>query len=486
MRTQQSALLALMIVGVMGAAWSGGAFAQGKYESPRGSPGEGASSSSGASRDDTPYRGSDRKATAPETIMIPLAGRRFIGDLPPQGPRRSPRRATGRSPSGAPPANERRFVRNEVLAQVASNISPQTLNAIESRHRLTRLEMQAFQLSGSTLVRWRINDRRSVETVVRELETDAAIIAAQPNYLYALRRGRIRADTQRELAQYELAKLHVPQAHEITKGDNVLVAVLDSGIDKSHPELAGSIAESFETNQFPPELHKHGTGVAAVIAAHGRLVGTAPKVRILDVRILGPAAIGSSYNFLKGLDWASAKGARVINMSYAGPADPFARQFMNAAYAKGIVLVAAAGNAGPSSPPLYPAAEPNVIAVTATDAKDQLYEQANRGSHIAVAAPGVNITLAVPGGGYEVSSGTSFATPQVSGIAALMLARKPDLTPDQVRAILQSTATDLGPKGPDSLFGAGLANAYGALMAEDPPRVAATSQPAEPVGTGAR
>ena len=135
-------------------------------------------------------------------------------------------------------------------------------------------------------------------------------------------------------------------------------------------------------------------------------------------------------------------------MSFAGPPDPALHRSLEAAHKKGIVLVAAAGNAGPKSPPLYPAADPNVIAVTATDADDKLFAQSNRGRHIAVAAPGAQILVAIPDGSYEVSSGTSYSAAEVSGIVALMLERKGDLTPDKVRDILLATAKDLGPKGP--------------------------------------
>jgi subtilisin family serine protease len=132
------------------------------------------------------------------------------------------------------------------------------------------------------------------------------------------------------------------------------------------------------------------------------------------------------------------------------------------------VLVAAAGNAGPKSPPLYPAADPSVIAVTATDFEDHLFSGSNRGSHIAVAAPGVDILVAVPEGGYQVASGTSYSAAEVSGIVALMLQHNPHLTPDAIRETLMATAKDLGPKGRDDLFGAGLADAYRAITEEAP------------------
>jgi subtilisin family serine protease len=234
--------------------------------------------------------------------------------------------------------------------------------------------------------------------------------------------------------------------------------------------------------------HKHGTAIAGLIVAHGKLMGAAPGAHILAIRAFdgsGASAEGTTFNILKGLDWAAAHGARVINMSFAGPPDPALHRSLEAAHKKGIVLVAAAGNSGPKSSPLYPAADPNVIAVTATDADDKLFPQANRGRHIAVAAPGVQILVAIPDGGYEVSSGTSYSAAEVSGIVALMLERKGGLTPDKARDILLATAKDLGPKGRDVMFGAGLADAYGALMAEETP-MAAMPRPVERANTGAR
>ncbi len=181
--------------------------------------------------------------------------------------------------------------------------------------------------------------------------------------------------------------------------------------------------------------HQHGTAIASLIAAHGKLMGAAPGAKILAVRAFDPKAAGAegtTFNILKSLDWAAAQGARVINMSFAGPDDPAIHRSLEAARKKGIVLVAAAGNAGAKSPPLYPAADPNVIAVSATDADDKLFEQSNRGRYITVAAPGAQILVAIPDNGYEMSSGTSYSAAEVSGIVALMLQRKPDLTPDKV------------------------------------------------------
>ena len=337
------------------------------------------------------------------------------------------------------------------------------------------------------MYRWRITGGRSVATVVRELEADRLVAWAQPNYLFMLQQNETR--TAGDAAQYGLAKLRLPQAHALAKGDNVLVAVIDSGIDGNHPELAGSIAGTFDALSAPAAPHQHGTAIASLIAAHGKLMGSAPDAKILAARAFDPKAAGAegtTFNILKSLDWAAAQGARVINMSFAGPDDPAIHRSLEAARKKGIVLVAAAGNAGAKSPPLYPAADPNVIAVSATDADDKLFEQSNRGRHITVAAPGAQILVAIPDNGYEMSSGTSYSAAEVSGIVALMLQRKPDLTPDKVKAILRATAKDLGPKGPDAMFGAGLADAYGAITADVAPVAAAGRRPVERVSTGAR
>jgi hypothetical protein len=403
------------------------------------------------------------------------------------GPQRT-RRSTQRGPRGTPSANERRLVPDEVVIEVANSVSSQQIDALQRRHNLTRIEAQTFQLSGTTLFRWRIPDRRSVAAVVRALEADRVVASAQPNYLFTLQEDEARMVAEGDAAQYELAKLHLPQAHRLAKGDKVLVAVIDSSVDATHPELAGAVAKTYDALSTPMAPHKHGTAIAGLIAAHGKLMGAAPGAHILAIRAFdgtGVKAEGTTFNILKGLDWAAANGARIINMSFAGPPDSAVHRSLEAAHKKGIVLIAAVGNTGPKSPPLYPAADPNVIAVTATDADDKLLPQANRGRHIAIAAPGAQILVAIPDGGYEVSSGTSYSAAEVSGIAALMLERRGDLTPDKVRDILLATAKDLGPKGRDIMFGAGLADAYGALMAEETP-MAAMPRPVERASTGAR
>ncbi len=430
--------------------------------------------------------------------MVPPAGGQIADDgtiyVPPQGqgsgqgPRQqSPQRAANRGPSGVPPAGEQRMVPDEVVVQIPNTVSPAQINALQTRFRLTRLGSQSSLLTGSTLYHWRVPNGISVPRAVQAIEGDARVASAQPNYLFTLQQSEPAAAVEGDPAQYELTKLRLPQAHAIAKGDDVLVAVIDSGIDVAHPDLAGSIAQSYDAIGTAMTPHKHGTSMAGLVAGHGKLMGAAPNARVLAIRAFDPAgksAEGTTFNILKGIDWAAAHGARVINMSFAGPADPAIGRSLEAARKKGIVLVAAAGNEGAKSAPLYPAADPNVIAVSATDADDKLLEQSNRGNHIAIAAPGSQIMVAIPDGGYEVSSGTSYSAAEISGIIALLIERKPGLTPDQARNVLMATAKDIGPPGRDPMFGAGLADAYAALMAQEAPVTAATP-PVERV-SGAR
>ena len=238
------------------------------------------------------------------------------------------------------------------------------------------------------------------------------------------------------------------------------------------------IAGTFDALGKAEKPHTHGTAIAGTIAARSRLMGVAPAARILAIRAFGAAgnsAEATTFAIIKGIDHAMSQRARVINMSFAGPSDPGMARALFAARKSGIVLVAAAGNFGANSPPQYPAADPNVIAVSATDAEDKLFKSAsNRGGHIAVAAPGVDILVPIPNASYDLTSGTSFAAAHVSGIVALILERKPSLDPDAVRKILLlSTAKDLGPAGKDEQFGAGLVDAYQAILALEPRTVAA-------------
>jgi subtilisin family serine protease len=271
-----------------------------------------------------------------------------------------------------------------------------------------------------------------------------------------------------DAAQYVIAKLHLGAVHRLASGRNVTIAVVDSEIDAAHPDLRGVILERFDATQSPSRPHPHGTGMAGAIASHARLLGVAPGARILAIKAFddsGSSAESSSYQIIKGLDYAVAKDVRIINMSFAGPRDPMMERTLKAAHDKGIVLIAAAGNAGPKSSPLYPGADQSVIAVSATDYEDKPFAMANRGKYIAVAAPGVDVMVPAPGNSYQLTTGTSVAAAHVSGVAALILERKPTITPDELRALLMKTATAFSAKPKGEEDGAGLVDPVRALEA---------------------
>jgi len=371
--------------------------------------------------------------------------------------------------SGVPPRGEQRFVADEVITEFSSGVSQQTIDQIARRYNLTRLETQDLPLIGSTLYLWRISGRRSVAGVIGALEGERGVAAAQPNYIFALQEEAAAAkiESAGDPAQYVLEKLQIREAHQLTTGKNILVALIDSQIDAQHPDVANTITKSFDAiGEGHP--HKHGTAMAGAIAAHGKLLGIAPGVNILAAHAFddGAEAKATSFAIYKSLQWSIDNNARVVNMSFAGPYDPAMHRLLAALNAKDVVLIAAAGNGGPKSPPLYPGADAAVIAVTATDSNDALFQMANRGDYVAVAAPGVNVLADAPEGAFQTTTGTSVAAAHVSGIAALLLEHQTTLKPADIRSILMTAAKPLA-AGKRSDFGAGLVNAYRAVAQSD-------------------
>jgi subtilisin family serine protease len=415
-----------------------------------------------------PFGGNRNTSNGPRHPIVGTGGPPALG--PPLAAR-LPVAGGGASGSGVPPPGERRFVADEIVTEISASATPQALESMARRYNLTRLESINLPLIGGTVYRWRVGGRRSVADIVGAIEDQHAVVAsAQPNYVFRLQEDAAQ-DSPRTgdvSAQYVLDKLQIDQAHRLATGKNVPIAVIDSEIDTKHPDLDGTVMKRFDALGGEQKPHQHGTAMAGAIAAHGKLVGVALGPQLLAARAFDDTsgeAKGTSFAIYKSLQWAADNSARVVNMSFAGPIDPLLHRMLAAAYGKGMVLIAAAGNAGPNSAPLYPAADADVIAVTATDMSDGLYKMANRGQFIAVAAPGVDVLALAPGESYQVTTGTSVAAAEVSGIAALLLELKPSLTPADIRTILVTTAKPMGATGQHADFGAGLANAYQAVNA---------------------
>ena len=383
----------------------------------------------------------------------------------------------GSGKNNAQAAVNLRAIKNELVAEIDGALSNADADQLARRHGLERIASQSFPLLGSAIGLFRIIDNRPVDTVRRQLAADGSVRSVQLNFRYFLQDKK--PAVEGDAAQYAIAQLRLPQAHAVVRGMNVTIAVIDSGIDARHPELANSVSDSFDALGSKEGPHTHGTGIAGAIVAHAKLMGSAPEARLIAIRAFGSGAKGTestSYVILRGLDYAAEHGAQIINMSFAGPKDPLIDRGIAATAARGILMVAAAGNAGAKSPPLHPAANPNVIAVSGTDAQEKLFAASNRGNHIAISAPGADIFLPAPDEKYQITSGTSFSAAYISGVAALIMERNPALKPGDIRTILTSTARDLGAPGRDDQFGAGEADAFAAVTA-------ATATPAVPLAS---
>jgi subtilisin family serine protease len=373
-------------------------------------------------------------------------------------PRRMDERARDR------PVLER--VAREILVLV-DQTRPQSLGSnLAQAYGLEVVSSRPIALIGARAELFRVRAGRSEAAALAALQRDPRVRAAQFNWLY-FHSG----DDQREsvpIPQYGPRKVHLPEAHRMALGRNVAVAVIDSAIDKAHPDLKGVTVRSFDAVGGPdPAPDFHGTAVAGIIASRGVVEGVAPEAQILAVRAFrtkpGAPPDTTTEILLGAIDWAASNGAKVLNLSFVGPRSGHLQELLDAVRRKGVVVVAAAGNAGPKAPPAFPAAFPGVIAVTAVDAADRRYPQANRGRYIAISAPGVDVLAPVEGGKHELLSGTSFATAYVSGIAALLLERDPGLDVNAIGQLMAAGADDLGPAGRDDDFGAGRVNALTTL-----------------------
>ncbi|MEB3204210.1 MAG: S8 family serine peptidase [Candidatus Sericytochromatia bacterium] len=247
-----------------------------------------------------------------------------------------------------------------------------------------------------------------------------------------------------------------------TPGDRALkVAVVDTGIDARHADFSGRVEagrDCINGDDDPDDDDGHGTHCAGTVAAglgNGGVVGVAPGVTLLSVKVLDGEGGGSFVSVSAGIVDAADRGARVISLSLSSPrTSKLLEEAVAHATAKGALLVAASGNAG-STAPAYPAALPQVMAVGAVRRGDMPAYFSNTGKHLSVAAPGVDILSTVPGGGWESLDGTSMACPHVAGLAALVFSRRPAWTAAQVRRRIEATAVDIGPKGFDERFGHG-------------------------------
>ncbi|PIQ28047.1 peptidase S8 [bacterium (Candidatus Blackallbacteria) CG17_big_fil_post_rev_8_21_14_2_50_48_46] len=275
--------------------------------------------------------------------------------------------------------------------------------------------------------------------------------------------------------QYGQIKTQAQQGWALAKdgkglGENTIIAVADTGVDGSHPDLKDKIVQgysAFASLPYNGDTHGHGSHCAGIAAASTNnnigIAGYAPNAKIMPIRILDNSGYGTLAGVSAGITYAADHGATVLSMSFAGPVySQVIENAINYALSKNTIAVAGMANTG-SNAVMYPAAYAGVIAVGATDSSDKRTSFSTYGNHIHVMAPGVNIMSTIPGTNYIQWNGTSMATPAVSGLVALIKSVLQDLTPVQVKYLIKLGADDMEAPGFDIYTGYGRMNVYKTL-----------------------
>jgi len=307
-----------------------------------------------------------------------------------------------------------------------------------------------------------------VEATLTSLDRRSDVIAAGVPQARSL----LQLDDPLVDSQWGWERIGGNELAEVGNGQGVTVAVLDTGVDATHPDLGGRVLPGWDsmddTGDGRSDPNGHGTHVAGIIAATANnslgIAGIAPAVDILPVRVLDASGNGDDDELAYGIIWAVDHGADILNLSIGGavPSD-LLKGAIDYALSMDVLVVVAAGNSGASgNEPSYPAAYEEALAVGATDSADRRSLFSNTGAYLDIAAPGSWIVSTWPGGRYQTSSGTSMAAPFVAATAALLQSR----TGTKGRALgdlLTATAIDLGDPGRDDAFGAGLVNPLAAI-----------------------
>jgi thermitase len=318
--------------------------------------------------------------------------------------------------------------------------------------------------------------------MVNELSKNPNVLYAEPNYIAKINQGfqapemRAFGDGDSMLKDcWGIAKIEAPAAWAAAKAKGtdlaaVKVAVVDTGIDYRHADLAGRVnpgRDFINNDDDAMDDNAHGTHCAGTIGAgidNGGVVGVNPYVSMLAVKVLSGSGSGSYEAVAKGIIYAADQGSDIISMSLGGPAGSKALQeAVNYAISKKVLVIAAMGNDNSESPS-WPAAIPGVMAVGSTTVADARSSFSNFGKHISVSAPGSDILSTVPGGGYKRFSGTSMATPHVAGLASLVKGAFPGISNADLRSKIEKSAVDLGDAGFDKNFGFGRVNALKAVQ----------------------
>jgi len=373
-------------------------------------------------------------------------------------------KAVYRSPSTGKVAE---VVKNEILVVFREDVSNETKKAL---HRAMRATPLAEDTEGVFYQRVVISDGESLEDMVERYKRDPAVKYAEPNYIrraYTVNDPFYTEYSTDTSKQWGLAKINIKDAWSLSTGTGVVVAVLDTGIVRNHPDFYGQIYStiSYIGTTGATDYYGHGTHVAGIIAARSDgqfVVGVATNSKILAVKVLDDDGAGTVDSEVRGLIYVSTCSAKpkVVNLSLGGTYySDIENEAIQKVYQKGIAIIAAKGNEN-TDEPNYPSDYQNVFSVGAVDYLDRKADFSNYGPDLDIVAPGVHIISDVPlPDTTYYYDGTSMAAPFVSGVAALIYSLRPNLSPRDVYRILIQSADDLGTPGFDSYYGNGRLNA---------------------------
>ncbi|MDO5621491.1 MAG: S8 family serine peptidase [Paracoccus sp. (in: a-proteobacteria)] len=364
-------------------------------------------------------------------------------------PARTVRRAAAPSRPAPPPPQ---YAPDEVIAR---DLTPEALAALETEGFSP---LRQVSLSGGGQVhRLRKPRALALEAArdrVRQAGGDAGV-RADFNHYY-------RAESAAACKGADCPARQMIDWPATCNAPGVRVGMIDSGLNSDHAALKGAnlTLHKLETDAQPSGAI-HGTAVASLLvgASDTRSPGLVPGVSLFAVDAFhrgGQDERADAFALVEALDWLQTQQVQVVNLSLAGPDNLLLADKVAALNEAGVAMIAAGGNGGPKAPPVYPAAYGPVIGVTAVDRRGEVYRRANRGAHIDIAAPGVDVWTAASISGARTKTGTSFAAPFVTAAAAVMLADDATLTPAALRHKLRQNARDLGTEGRDDVFGHGL------------------------------